>query len=95
MECQLLGHLFDNKTIITKYLVSVRHDQEMLYEFYLEFLGECVIRDEVFPQFHILLSLNHLPSNKKTFCLHPLMFASSMHTCCILKFQNINNQTMM
>lgn len=65
MECQLLGHLFDNKTIITKYLVSVRHDQEMVYEFYLEFLGECVIRDEVFPQFHILLSLIICPQTKK------------------------------
>lgn len=77
MECQLLGHLFDNKTIITKYLVSVRHDQEMVYEFYLEFLGEYVIRDEVFPQFHILLSLIICPqtNKKKPFafillCLH-------------------------
>lgn len=77
MECQLLGHLFDNKTIITKYLVSVRHDQEMVYEFYLEFLGEYVIRDEVFPQFHILLSLIICPQTKKKkpfafilLCLH-------------------------
>lgn len=84
------GHLFDNKTIITKYFVSVRHDQEMVYEFYLEFLGEYVIRDEVFPQFHILLSLIICPQT----CLHPLIFASSMYACCILKIQNISNQTM-
>lgn len=79
MECQLLGHLFDNKTIITKYLVSVRHDQEMVYEFYLEFLGECVIRDEVFPQFHILLSLIICPQTKNL--LPSSSYFCSKHVC--------------
>lgn len=56
MECQLLGHLFDIKTIITKCLVSVGQDQEMVYGFYLKScLGECIIR--YFLRLHILLSL--------------------------------------
>lgn len=79
MECQLLEHLFDNKTIITKYLVSVRHDQEMVYEFYLEFLGECVIRDEVFPQFHILLSLIICPQTKNL--LPSSSYFCNKHVC--------------
>jgi hypothetical protein len=35
MECNLRGHSFDIKTIVTKYLVSVGEDQEMVYGFYL------------------------------------------------------------
>lgn len=35
MECKLRGQSFDIKAIITKHLVSVGQDQEMVYGFYL------------------------------------------------------------